>query len=405
MEKVILHCDLNSFFASVEVRNNPELKGKPVAVCGSLEERHGIVLAKTQQASRMGVKTGEAIWQAQRKCRDLVIVPPHFDQYSDFSLAVRRIYYRFTDLVEPFGIDECWLDVTGSRRLFGNGYEIAEKIRETVKAETGLTISAGVSFNKVFAKLGSDIKKPDATTLITKENFKEQIWHLPASDMIGIGPATSKKLAKYGIRTIGGLASLDIDFCIRVFGKVGIDIWKNANGLGSDCVSKYNDQAPVKSIGRGNTFPCDLTTNEAVKNALMFLAEDVAYRLRKGRLLAKGVQIAVKTEELISSNYQAPLFLPTDTYSEITEKAFELFVKNYTWRKNVRALTVRAINLVSSDDAFQTNLFLSENKRERARTRELTMDNIRRRYGDSSVEAASLLHYRYHNPHFSPTFL
>ena len=214
-ERTILHCDMNNFYASVECFLNPDLKPYPVAVCGSVEERHGIVLAKNYKAKACGVRTGEAVWQAQQKCRDLVIVPPHYEEYMSFSKAARKIYEDYTDQVEAFGMDECWLDVSGSASIYGDGEKIANAIRERIKFELGLTVSIGVSFNKIFAKLGSDLKKPDAVTCIPKERFKEIVWPLPASEMLGIGHATEKKLAAAGLRTIGDIARWPVDFFQR----------------------------------------------------------------------------------------------------------------------------------------------------------------------------------------------
>ena len=394
MHKVILHCDLNSFFASVEVKHNPRLKGKPVAVCGSIEERHGIVLAKTNEAKRFGVSTGEAIWQAKQKCRDLIIISPHFELYEKYSVEARKIYYRYTDMVESFGIDECWLDVTASKLLFGDGYTIAEKIREDIKKELGLTISVGVSFNKIFAKLGSDMKKPDATTVIPYEDFKNIVWKLPTDEMLGIGRATKRKLEKHGIYTLGHLANSSPDFCKRILGKVGVELWKNANGLGSNKVAKYNNYAPVKSIGRGNTFDHDLTTNQEVWDMLYFLSEDVAHRLRDSAISASKIQISVKNEELISHDLQAPLLFPTQSWAEIAEKAYEIFIKNYTWEKNVRSLTVRAIDLIYDDIPYQINCFTDQSKREKNLIKEITVDKIRKRFGLNAIETATLFYFR-----------
>lgn len=229
MQRVILHCDMNNFYASVECMLNPELKNKPVAVCGSVEERHGIVLAKNYAAKAFGVSTGEAIWQAKQKCQDLVIVEPHYEQYIKFSKLAREIYGRYTDQIEPYGMDECWLDVTGSGCM-GTGFEIADEIRRTVKFELGLTISAGVSFNKIFAKLGSDMKKPDAITCIEADSFREKIWCLPAADLLGVGRATEKVLSGYGIHTIGELAATSDDFLKCRLGKNGLAIKKYAMG-------------------------------------------------------------------------------------------------------------------------------------------------------------------------------
>lgn len=393
-KRTILHCDLNSFFASVEVKHRPELKGKAVAVCGAQEDRHGIVLAKTAEAKRFGVKTGEAIWQAKQKCPDLIIAEPHYILYDEYSEAAREIYYRYTDMVESFGIDECWLDVTGSRLLFGDGKRIADSLREDMKRELGLTISVGVSFTKVFAKLGSDMKKPDATTVISYEDFKERVWPLPVNEMLGIGPATTKKLSHYGIYTLGQLARTDLEFCTRALGKPGADLWLNVMGLGSDRVSKFNDYAPAKSIGRGNTFPHDLTTDEEVRVRLYFLSEDVAYRLRSAGFCATKIQICVKDENLLCRDFQAPLAYPTQSWSEIAEKAYSIFLYNYKWTKNVRALTVRAIDLVNEKAPFQTDLFCDQSLRERTLTRELSVDKIRQRYGNTAIETAALFYYR-----------
>ena len=398
MDKVILHCDLNSFFASVEVKHNPNLKGKAVAVCGSKEDRHGIVLAKTQEAKRFGVTTGEAIWQAKLKCRDLIIIPPHYELYTHYSAAAREIYYRYTDQVESFGIDECWLDVTGSKLLFGSGDCIANNIKEEIKKETGLTISVGVSFNKIFAKLGSDIKKPDAVTVIKREHFKEKVWPLNVNTMLGIGISTTKKLARHGIYTIGQLANTDINFCTKLFGKNGIDIWKNANGMGSDRISLYNNYAPIKSIGRGNTFAHDLITDEEVRLGMYFLSEDVAFRLRKNLLAAKKVQISVKNEDMISHDFQGALTVPSQSYTEIGDKAYSLFVSNYKWDKKVRALTVRAIDLVSDSEPYQLPIFCDQSLREKRLMRETVMDKIRDRYGLNSIESAALLCQRKKSP-------
>ena len=263
MQRVILHCDMNNFYASVECMLNPELKNKPVAVCGSVEERHGIVLAKNYAAKAFGVSTGEAIWQAKQKCQDLVIVEPHYEQYMKFSKLARGIYGRYTDQIEPYGMDECWLDVTGSGCM-GTGFEIADEIRRTVKFELGLTISAGVSFNKIFAKLGSDMKKPDAITCIEADSFREKIWCLPASDLLGVGRATEKILSGYGIQTIGEFASTSDDFLKCRLGKNGLAIKKYANGLDDSPVMRSDFVSPVKSIGHGITTMQDLENNAEV---------------------------------------------------------------------------------------------------------------------------------------------
>ena len=258
MARNILHCDMNNFYASVECMLNPALKEYPVAVCGSVEERHGIVLAKNYKAKAFDVKTGDTVWQAQQKCRDLVIVPPHYEEYIKYSKLARSVYERYTDQVEPYGMDECWLDITGTGSLFGSPVEVANKIRETIKFELGLTISVGVSFNKIFAKLGSDMKKPDAVTVIPKDTFREKIWKLPSADLLGVGRATQRTLDSYGIRTIGALAQTDPEFLRSVLGKNGVALWNYANGNDLSLVAKKDFVSPIKSVGTRYNDSCRL---------------------------------------------------------------------------------------------------------------------------------------------------
>ncbi|MBQ8171378.1 MAG: DNA polymerase IV [Oscillospiraceae bacterium] len=393
MERTILHCDLNAFYASVEILLNPELKGKAVAVCGSKEDRHGIVLAKSDLAKKYGVQTGEAIWQAQQKCPDLITVPPRFDEYMKYSAMARRIYEDYTDLIEPFGIDECWLDVTASRLLFGSGEEIAQELRRRLKEEVGLTISVGVSFNKIFAKLGSDLKKPDAVTVIPKESFRSLIGGLPASDMLGVGRSSMKFLKNYGIRTINELADMDVRFLEDKLGKCGRQIWLYANGLDDSPVRHMCCCEPIKSVGHGTTCTTDLFTEDEVWQVIFGLSQDVSKRLRKYKLRAGGVQIAVKDNLLRTRQYQHPLIAPVQSFAEIAENAFSLFRQNYKWERGVRALTVRTINLLPEADDEPQQLFFedsSASRREKRDRIELAIERIRSRYGNDAINMGSL---------------
>ncbi len=389
MERTILHCDLNSFYASVEIMLDPSLRGKAVAVCGSKEDRHGIVLAKSEQAKRCGVKTGEAIWQAQQKCRNLVIVPPQFDQYMKYSALTRKIYEDYTDLIEPFGIDECWLDVTASRLLFGDGEKIAHIIRERVKRELGITISVGVSFNKVFAKLGTDMKQPDAVSVISKKSIREKIGSLPASDMRGVGPATARYLESHGIYTISQLAGIHKDI-LKPLGKCGVQIWRSANGLDDSPVNHMDFCETIKSVGHGTTCVTDLYTDDDVWRVFYKLSQDVSARLRRYGLKAKGVQIAVKDNMFHVTQHQRLLDASTQSFSEIAHTAMRLFRENYGWHTVVRALTVRAIDLCPESEPQQ--LFLEDDMgaSEKQEKLERAMESIRARYGGSSIEMASL---------------
>lgn len=388
--KTILHCDLNNFFASVECRNNPHLKDFPIAVCGSVEERKGIVLAKNELAKAFGVKTGEAIWQAKRKCPALLTVPPHFKAYKEASARAFEIYTRFTDRIEPFGIDECWLDVTGSERLFGSGEEIAYKIKETVKSEMGITLSVGVSFNKVFAKLGSDMKKPDAVTVISAEDFREKVWGLPVNDMIGIGRATFKKLQSYYIRTIGDLANTDEDFIRRLLGVNGVYCRQAARGEGNDEVCMQDFQREIKSVGNSTTCVRDLRTNGEVWRVMLELSRSVCKRLRSAGLAATGVQISIKTNDLETVQFQAQVGESVQASLRLAEEGFELFLKHFTWELPVRAVGICGINLVSADGGHQQSLFEDTARLERRERTEKVIDELENRFGDGIVVPLSL---------------
>lgn len=391
LERVILHSDINNCYAAIECLFDPALYGKPVAVAGSVETRHGIVLAKSEAAKRCGVQTGDTIWQAQKKCRDLIVIPPHFDRYLQYAKRVRAVYRRYTDAIEPFGLDEAWLDVTGSQSLFGTGTEIAEEIRRTVQAELGLTVSVGVSFNKVFAKLGSDLKKPNAVTEIRRDNFREKIWNLPAADMLGCGKATVRMLEKYGIHTIGQLAAQDIRFLTRIFGKSGALLWQYANGL--DCARVCPDGfAPVpKSVGHGATCVRDLCTQREVWLVMLRLTQEIGRRLYAEKLAAGAVQISIKNSALFVRQYQMPLSLPTQSPFEIAQAAFALFCRTYAFEMPVRAVTVRAISLADANAPVQTDLFSDFSKHEKQEKIDAAMREIRGRYGKDGIFNACLL--------------
>ncbi len=345
MKRVILHADMNNCYASIETKLNPELKGLPIAVCGSVENRHGIVLAKSQEAKIMGVKTGEVIWQAKQKCPGLLTVPPHYEEYLKHSSLARSIYYDYTNQVESFGLDECWLDVTGSVHLFGSGREIADKLRLRIKKELGITVSVGVSFNKIFAKLGSDIKKPDAVTEINKDNFKDVVWKLPVEEMIGIGKATKRKLNQIGIYNLGELAGSDPQLLKGCLGINGYYLWQYANGRDDSNVADRDSHTEVKTIGRGITCREDLLNNEEVRCVFQELAFDVSKSLREYNFKARGVQITIRDNDLYSRQYQCSLDMATQSSIHLTEKVMDLFKKRYEWYLPIRSLTIRAINL------------------------------------------------------------
>ncbi len=383
---------MNNFYASVECMRRPELKDKYVAVCGSREDRHGIVLAKNQKAKEMGVTTGEAIWQAKLKCPQLIVVEPDFEEYIKYSNLAKKIYYRYTDRVEPFGLDECWLDVSGSTLLFGSGCDIAMKIKEDIKRELKLTVSVGVSFNKIFAKLGSDMKKPDAVTYIPEDGFKEKIWGLDASELLGVGRATATKLRQRGVNTIGDLANTRPELLKSWLGINGVRLWNYANGRDYSEVAMYSQTPPIKSIGHGITCTADLGSNAEVWKVIFSLTGDVAHRLRKHGLLAEGISIAVKDIGLRQREFQCRLNRPARNVRELSNAAFELFKSKYNWDKQVRALSVRAISLINDTEAnLQISMFENVNRDLKHESIECAMENIRSMYGKKSVTFARLL--------------
>lgn len=390
-ERYILHSDANSFYASVEMLLDPSLRGKAVAVCGSTEERHGIVLAKSELAKKAGVKTGQANWEARQACPGLIVVPPQYEQYCKFSKLLRNIYLRYTDLVEPYGMDECWLDVSDSYRLYGSGEKIAEEIRRTVKDELGLTISVGVSFNKIFAKLGSDMKKPDAVTVLGRDNWKERIWPLPVSELLFVGRATTKKLINRNVYTIGDLANVPVEYLHSWFGKNGVMLWRFANGEDMSRIMQNEYEAPIKSVGHGITCSCDLHSNEDVWKVILELTQDIGHRLRAYGLAAKGIRLMIRSNDLAGCQYQMQLRYPSQSPLEIAQAARILFLERYSWNMPVRAISVTGINLVPSDQPSQLDLFGDETKRIRLQKLEDCIDEIRGRFGKHSIYAASLM--------------
>lgn len=396
MEKSILHCDMNNFYASVECVLDPSIKDKPVAVCGSEKERHGIVLAKNYFAKDYGIKTGDPIWQAKKKCKDVVIIDnPHFDKYVYYSKKARSIYLRFTDEMEPMGLDECWLDVTNSKRLFGSAKKIADTLRETIKKELGLTISVGVSFNKTFAKLGSDLKKPDATTLITKKNFKDVVWPLPVSYLLGVGRGTLRVLEKNHIRTIGDLAHEKRERLLYLFGKNGVSLYEKANGLEEDEVPKYDELDEVKSISHGITTVKDMENDDDVWKTMLMLTQEIAWKLRKKNLRAGGISISIRDKDLNWQQYRRKLNTTEQSAINIAKVAFELFKEKYDWYKPVRNITVGTMYLVKDEEPQEMTIFDHMQNKEKIEKAEKTMEELNKKYGSEVVKAATLLENNY----------
>lgn len=390
MERVILHSDLNNFYASVECLLNPQYKDKPIAVSGNPEKRHGIVLAKNMLAKECGVKTGEALWEAKLKCPDIIFLPPHYSQYIEISKAVRDIYYEYTSQIESFGIDECWLDVTDSLKLFKDGSSIAQEIRSRVKKEIGVTVSIGVSFNKIFAKLGSDLKKPDAVTIIDKSNFREFVWGLNIGELLYAGRSTVRRLKTLNINTIGDLALADCNVIANHLGKNGIMLQQYARGMDESIVSEYLNKREIKSIGNGTTMPYDLSEINDVKVILMLLSESVSARLREKKLFTSCIHLDIKRANLTTFSRQITLPYLTNSTKTIFNYALKIFNENTDMSFSIRSLSVRACKLSKKETSqltFLNNTKITKNEKALG----IMEDKIRDKYGWASLQKGIML--------------
>ena len=391
MDRTILHCDCNSYFASVECISHPELKRVPMAVCGDPESRHGIILAKNELAKAYGIQTAETIWQAKRKCPQLTLVVPHHDLYEQISDQINEIYGQYTDLVEPFSIDESWLDVTGTLHTFGSGERIANELRRRIREEIGITISVGVSFNKIFAKLGSDYKKPDATTCITRDNYQTILWPLPARDMMFVGSTTAERLARMGIATIGDIAHAGRDQLRLILGRSGETIWEYAAGEDCSLVRRADESEQPKSIGNSITFPHDLVGRQEICAGLLALCDQVGSRLRKHGLYCATVQIQIKDPLLATISRQQKLAAPTNVTHELYEAAVAIADKSWSMSSPVRLLSVTAANL--GDCCTEQMTLIGDTTEGKLKNAKLdrAMDNIRSRFGKDSISYARLM--------------
>ena len=386
-ERVIFHCDANSFYASVEEAHNPDLRGKAVAVSGNPETRTGIILTKNETAKKFGVLTGEAIWQAKSKCPNLICVQPHHKIYEEYSRALRDIYEKYTDKVESFGIDECWLDVTDTLKFFGNKQDLANKIREEVKQTLGITISVGVSFGKLFAKLGSDLKKPDAVTLITKENYKQIIYPLPVNSIIGIGKRFKERFDKLGVVQLGDITLLPDNILKKKFGIIGIDLKQKLLGNDNDQVKQFNDNTPAKSVGNGTTTINDIYSRVEILSVVNALCDEVSTRLRRSNFNAGGLSVTLKTADFQYFGQSMHLEFQTNSLCDLIKFSMKIIDSFWQYNQPIRAIRICAHNL-SSTKVLQLNMFCNSQKNESLNN---CLDNIRKKYGYYSIMPASTL--------------
>lgn len=384
MDRVILHSDINACYANIELLFAPELRGRPMAVGGDAERRHGIILSKTEEAKRAGVRTGMALWEARRACPELVVLPPRFDRYIHFTREVQKIYAGYTDRREPFGLDESWLDLTGCVAV-RDGESAAQEIRRRVKRELGLTVSVGVSWNKVFAKLGSDYKKPDAVTVISRENYKELVWPMPAGELLFVGRATSRRLRELGIATIGDLAQADGELLRLRLGKPGLDLHESAAGRENSPVRRAGESPPPKSVGNGTTPPRDMRSRADALPVLTSLAEGVGCRLRSFGLLAGNITLELRSDALEWRSHGVQLPHPTDCDMEILAAALELLDESHRWPNALRSVAIRAGELCSAAQPEQMDVFTDYAGRDAQRRLDGAIDRLRARFGRESV--------------------
>lgn len=387
MDRHILHVDCNKFYASVECCLQPELRDKPVVVGGHEEARHGIVLTKNEVAARYGIVTGETLWSARCKCPDLITVPPHFSLYSKYSRMVRSVLLEYTSLVEPFGLDESWMDVTDSHR---NPVEIAEEIRRRIKEEIGITVSIGVSFNKTFAKLGSDYKKPDAVTVFSRENYRELVWPLSVGELIYIGRSTKEKLAERFLYTIGDVAKSSPNLLLSLLGKWGPALHAIANGQDNQPVIPSEESADAQSISNGMTTPRDLTDNRDVQRVITVLAESVGRRLREQHLCGKTVELHLRDNCLTTHTYRTTLDHHIQSTGDVTHEAYALFCSVYHWKHPLRSVTIGISGLEEDDNPCQLDMTDSVGREKRERL-DKAVDGLRERFGDTCIRRAILL--------------
>ena len=389
IQRGILHCDCNSYFASVEILLNPWLRGKPVAVAGDPASRHGIVVAASQEAKRFGVRTTDTVQQAKQKCPDVVFVKPHHSIYSDYSKKINQIYLQYTDLVDPFSVDESFIDLTGTESFrLGRIVETANEIRHRIREEIGLTISVGVSYNRCFAKLASDMKKPDATTVIFPQDMERVVWPLPVSDLLFVGKRTTEALATMGIRTIGELAEADREFLLERFGKQGDLLWTYANGLDEEPVRSYYAPREVKSISNSFTFPRNLVEEDEIKSGVFVLADSVCSRLRDAGLKGGTLQIQLRDTDFHTISRQKPFPTPTNLVQEVAGEAMNLIHDNWQKGRPIRLISVGCTDLVQEDEAVeQLSFFTQESVKDREKQQKIedTMAQIRSKMGSDSI--------------------
>jgi len=380
--RTILHLDMNAFFAAVEQRTNPHLKGKPVLVCGNPKGRT-VIISPSYEARAYGVKTGMNLWEAKKLCKNSILIECNPANYVEVSNHLFKIFTRFTPLVEIFSIDECFLDVSGCQRLFGSGKEIALKIKKRIREELDITCSVGIGPNKLLAKLGSHLKKPDGLVIIEPEKIQQVLEKLPIQELCGIGPRITEKLNKLGVYTCGQLSRYPVEILQRMYGIVGLHLHDMANGLDDAPVMPYDYVEPAKSVGHSFTLPEDTYDREVAKKYLLQLSEQVARRLRKGNYKGKTVHLIIRIPDFTTLGQQTTISPPKAGLNEgveIYNTALRILDKFNVEATGVRLLGVSVSNLICGSQ--QLSLMPEENRRQ---CLIYAMDKINDKYGEFTV--------------------
>ncbi len=388
-----MHADINHCYAQIEEMLQPMHRLYPMVVGGHEEKRHGIVLAKNDLCRPLGVKTAQSLMEARQACNDLRIVLPHYQRYLEVSEKVKDIYRQYSDRVESFGVDEAWVDLTHSLRLFGDPIALAKTIQKRVYDEIGLTVSIGLSFNKVFAKLGSDMGKSSGFAYISEDNYKNVVWPLPVGDLLYVGVKTNIKLNAMGIHTIGQLANTPLEALTNRFGKWGY-VHRFANGKDDQAVAHVNDPKEVpKSVGNGMTTIIDMENMEQTRLVLRLLSESVASRMRDENVIGNVVSLMFRDKSLAWYQVQRKLNYYTDNSEDILDEACDLLQQRYDFSQPLRQITVSMQVKSRKDHIQQMSLesITQEMKRDKKRQVDVLMDDLRNKYGFSSIKKCSNL--------------
>jgi DNA polymerase-4 len=387
--RVILHIDMNAFYCSVHEAVEPDVyKGKATAVAGSVELRKGIIVTCSYAARARGIKTGMLVGQALKNCPELILIQPNFDLYREFSRRFMKIAYDYSPLIEAMSIDECYIDITGSKQ-FGTPLDIAAMLQARIRNELLLPCSIGIAPNKLLAKMASDMKKPNGITVLRKREVPLLLWDKPCNHLYGIGNKTAEKLKKLNIQTLGQLAKADDGLLAEQFGIMGAVLKRSANG--EDTTEVHSEREQSKSIGHTTTLPTNFTDRNDIYRVFLNLADQVGRRIRKQQLLAQTIQITIRDPDMRTITRAAKLPVPTETREDIYEMACKLFEEHWEQGRPIRLLGITLQNLLNKEEtAVQMDLFDYQKRPMKDKLMQ-TIDALRDKFGESAILTAGML--------------